>query len=64
MHLDVHSILLPSLLKNLLIKTVCASCYLKLSLLMFLKCFLIIAYFQPYASYRHVTMKKRVIANF
>ena len=43
MHLDVNSIFLPSLLKNLLIKTVCASCYLKLSLLMFLRCFLIIA---------------------
>ena len=51
---------LASLIKNLLVKTVFASYCLKLTLPVFLKCFLMFAYFQPRVSYRHVSYKKRL----
>ena len=54
---------LASLIKNLLVETVVSSYYLKLSLPMFLKCFLIFAYFQSRVSYRHVSHKKTCICN-
>ena len=41
--MDVHSIFLASLIKTLLVKAVFSSYYLKFSLPMFLKCFLIFA---------------------
>ena len=43
---------LSSLTKNLLVKTVFASYYLKLSLPMLLNCFLIFAQVQPHVSYK------------
>ena len=49
---------LSSSAKNFLAKTVSAIHYLKLSLPVFLKCFLIIASFQLHVSYRHVSYKK------
>ena len=48
---------LASLVKNVPVKTVFASYYWKLSLLMFLKCFLIFAYFQLHVSYRCISYK-------
>ena len=45
-------------MKDLLVKTVFESHFLKLSLPTFLKCFLIFAYFQPHFSYRQVSYKK------
>ena len=50
---------LASLIKNLLVKAVFASYYLKLSLPMLLKRFLIFAELQPRVSYRHVSYKKK-----
>ena len=41
-------------------KIVFASYYLKLSLPMLLKYFLIFALFQPHASYRHISLKNYV----
>ena len=46
---------LASLIENLQVKTVFASYYLKLSLSMLLKCFLIFAKFRPNISYRNVS---------
>ena len=52
---------IASLIKNMLVKTVFESYNLKLSLLMFLICFLILAKFQPNVSYRHTyIIKNRV----
>ena len=51
---------LVSSMKNFLAKTVFASCYLKLSPPMVLKCFLIFAQFQPHVSYRPVSYKQNV----
>ena len=50
-----------SLIGNLLVKTISRSYYLKLSLPVCLKCFLIFAQFQPHVSYRDVSYKKRAI---
>ena len=50
---------LACLTKHLLVEIVFASYYLKLSLLMFLECFLIPAKFQPHVFCRHVYYKKR-----
>ena len=49
---------LASLIKNLLVKTTFASYYLKLSLRLFLKCFLMFVEFQPHVLYGHVSYKK------
>ena len=51
---------LASLIKILQVKTVFASYNLKHSLPMFLKCFLIVAQFQPPVSYGHMSYKKCV----
>ena len=42
-------------------RTVFASCYLKLSLPVLLRCFLIFAQFWPHVSYGHVSYKKPCI---
>ena len=47
------------LIKNCLVKTVFSSHCLKLSLPMFIKCFLIFAQFKCHVSYGHLSYKKR-----
>ena len=55
--MEVHFIFWLVLIKDLLVRTVFASYSFKLSLPMFLKCFLIFNEFQPHVSNRHVSYK-------
>ena len=61
--LDLLSIL-SCLIKNCLVRTAFSSQHLKLSLPMFLKCFLTFVYFQSHISYRSVSYKKKTFIYF
>ena len=52
------------MIKHLLAKTALLIYYLKFSLVVFLKCFLTFALFQPHVSYRHVSYKKLNVYRF